>query len=150
MAPLEVTTVAGSGVHGHLDGLGVAAKFFCPVAITFDSVGNLFVVDGQSIRKVHANGAVTTMAGSQQVGGYQDGMGTSTYFNGAQGIAADKYDNLYVADTENNCIRKITPDGTVTTLAGSGSEDEGYVDGLGAASRFHFPYDVAVDDDCNV
>ena len=151
MAPLEVTTVAGSGVSGHLDGLGVAAKFTCPLAITFDSVGNLFVVDNHCIRKVHANGAVTTFAGSPGVdGGYQDGVGAAARFYNPCGLAADIFDNLYVADCENNCIRKITPDGTVTTLAGSGSEDEGYVDSLGAASRFYCPCDVAVDDECNV
>ena len=149
MAPLEVTTVAGSGVSGHLDGLGVAAKFTCPLAITFDSVGNLFVVDNHCIRKVHANGAVTTIAGLPEVdGGSQDGVGAAARFNQPHGLAADKYDNLYVADCEDHCIRKITPDGTVTTLAGN--DEDGYVDGLGAASRFDCPYDVAVDDDCNV
>ena len=153
MAPLEVTTVAGSGVRGHLDGLGVAAKFAGPLAITCDSVGNLFVADNHCIRKVHANGAVTTIAGSPGVDGYQDGVGATARFNDSQGLAADKYDNLYVADCENHCIRKITPDGTVTTLAGSGDDEDdegGYVDGLGAAARFHSPYDVAVDDECNV
>ena len=74
MAPFEVTTVAGSGERGHLDGLGVAVKFSFPGGVTCDSVGNLVVVDNNSIRKVHANGAVTTLAGSPGLSDYQDGV----------------------------------------------------------------------------
>ena len=74
------------------------------------------VVDNDSIRKVHANGAVTTLAGSPGLSDYQDGVGATARFNSPQGLAADRFDNLYVADCENHCIRKITPDGIVTTL----------------------------------
>lgn len=148
MAPFEVTTVAGSGERGHLDGLGVAVKFSFPGGVTCDSVGNLVVVDNNSIRKVHANGAVTTLAGSPGLSDYQDGVGATARFNSPQGLAADRFDNLYVADCENHCIRKITPGGIVTMLAGSIGDDEpGYVDGLSAAARFDSPFDVAVDDD---
>ena len=151
MAPFEVTTVAGNNDRGHHDGLGAAARFYLPIGIASDSNGNLVVTDygNQCIRKVNANGAVTTIAGSPRVSGHQDGVGAAARFNHPSGLAADKYDNLYVADMANHCVRKISPDGTVTTLAGS-SGNAGHADGIGAAARFNRPCGLAVDDDCIV
>ena len=103
MAPLEVTTVAGSREEGHLDGLGTVARFRSPHGLTFDSAGNLIVCDygNKCIRKVHANGAVTTLAGLPQtiVAGLPwwlatagaDGVGAAARFEGPYGVTADKF-----------------------------------------------------------
>ena len=86
--------------------------------MALDGSGNLFVVDSvnQRIRKIDGAGAVTTLAGS--VWGFQNGNGTAARFANPHGIATDTSGNVYVADTDNNAIRKITPAGAVTTLAG--------------------------------
>ena len=106
MAPLEVTTIAGSGAHDHLDGLGAAAQFFEPDGLTFDSAGDLIVCDTDNgcIRKVDANGAVTTVAGSPSDEDdddvfHQDGVGATARFSNPRGPTADKFDNLYDQST---------------------------------------------------
>ncbi|NDG72512.1 MAG: hypothetical protein EBY32_14700 [Proteobacteria bacterium] len=114
-----------------------------------DGSGNVYVADSGNhrIRKITASGIVTTLAGSGSAG-YADGNGASASFYQALGVAVDGSENVYVADAVNNRIRKITPSGTVTTLAGSGSS--GYADGNGASAIFYSPHAVAVDGSGNV
>ena len=142
---LVVTTFAGSG-RGSADGTGTAARFYQPEGIAIDVVGNLFVADTYNctIRKITPDGLVTTIAGLAGNHGSADGVGSAARFDFPVGIAIDAAGNLYVADTDNYTIRKITPGGTVTTLAGLAGST-GSADGTGSAARFNYPYGVAVD-----
>lgn len=139
-----VTTLAGNGTAGYVDGTGTAAEFNGPGAAAVDSSGNLYVADYYdcTIRKISPTGVVTTLAGSGTAG-YYDGTGAAAQFNTPRGIAVDSSGNVYVADYQNNRIRKISPAGAVTTLAGSGST--GSADGTGTAAQFSDPIGVAVD-----
>ena len=116
-----VTTFAGSGASVAADGQGTAASFSGIRGITVDPAGNVFVVDdnGSKIRKISPAGLVTTFAGGNAIG-FADGQGSAAKFD-AIGIASDAQGNLYVADDGNNKIRKITPTGLVSTIAGSGT-----------------------------
>ena len=145
----EVTTLAGS-TYGYADGTGSSAKFWEPTAITIDVEGNLYVADTENnrIRKVTPAGEVTTLAGSTK--GYADGTGGEAQFDLPQGIAIDASGNLYVADGYNRNIRKISPVGEVTTLAGSTTGYMGYVDGAGTAAQFGFPEGIAIDTSGNL
>jgi len=117
-----VTTLAGSGdTTASVNGTGTAASFYFPNSLAVDGSDNVYVTEYATnlIRKVGPTGVVTTFAGSGAAG-QADSTGTSASFNGPSGIAVDKSGNLYVADTYNNVIRKITPAGVVSTIAGSG------------------------------
>ncbi|MDO8263061.1 MAG: Ig-like domain-containing protein [Gallionella sp.] len=139
-----VTTLAGSGLIGSVNGTGTAASFSNPRGITTDGV-NLYVADtiNHKIRKiVIATGAVTTLAGSGTAGAV-DATGTAASFNGPYGITTDGT-SLYVSDTSNHKIRKIViVTGVVTTLAGSGTV--GAVDATGTAASFNGPFDITTD-----
>lgn len=141
-----VTTLAGSGVAGSADGTGTAASFNYPVALAMDGSGNLYVGDVQNntIRKIAPGGVVTTFAGTAGTSGSADGTGSAARFINPQGLALDAAGNLYVADTSNSTIRKITPAGVVTTLAGVAGQ-VGFADGTGSAARFHYPLGLAWD-----
>jgi sugar lactone lactonase YvrE len=118
-----VTTLAGSGdTTASINGTGTGASFYFPNSIAVDASGNLYVTEyiTNLIRKVDPNGVVTTFAGSGAAG-QADSTGLKASFNGPSGVAVDKAGNVYVADTYNNVIRKITPAGVVTTIAGSGA-----------------------------
>jgi serine/threonine protein kinase, bacterial len=145
----DVTTLAGSGTGGSADGTGVAASFNYPAGVAVDGAGNVYVADSSShkIRKVSPGGVVSTLAGSGTAGA-ADGTGAAASFNSPTGVAADGAGNVYVADYGNNKIRKVSPAGVVSTLAGSGSQ--GSVDGTGAAASFDAPRGVAVDSSGNV
>jgi sugar lactone lactonase YvrE len=108
--------------------------------VAVDGAGTVYVTDAGTdrIRKVSPDGTVTTIAGSSP--GFADGRGTAARFNDPEGLAVDPAGNLYVADAGNHRIRKITPDGTVTTIAGIGL---GYADGLGTQARFKTPQGLA-------
>jgi hypothetical protein len=138
-----VTTLAG-GTQGDADGTGTAASFNQPDDIAIDNLGNLFVTDwaNHKIRKVTSAGVVTTFAGSGAAG-FVNGTGTAASFNHPWGIAIDGNNNLYIGDEYNNMIRKITSNGIVTTLAGTGAQ--GIANGLGSAATFNAPLGVAVD-----
>ncbi len=146
-----VTTLAGSGLSGGADGPGTAAQFNGPTGVAVDGNGNVFVADrgNSTIRKITAAGAVSTLAGVAGVAGSSDGTGAAARFNAPQGVAVDNVGNVYVADANNNTIRKITSAGTVTTLAGAAGQS-GSGDGAGGSARFNGPYGVAVDSAGNV
>lgn len=144
-----VSTWAGTGTSGFADGVGMAASFDLPAALALDGSGNLYVADfgNNRIRKVTPAGVVTTLAGSGAKG-RADGTGAAASFNNPQGLALDGNGDLYVADRNNYLIRKLTPAGVVTTLAGSGAPGSG--NGAGAAASFALPVDVAVDSSGNI
>ena len=139
-----VSTLAGSGAVGSLDGVGTAATFSYPAGIAVDSSGNVFVGDRGSnkIRKIAPGGAVTTVAGTG-VAGSADGPGSTATFSMPYGVAVDGSGNVYVADSLMNKVRKITPAGIVSTFAGSGSF--GSTDGTGTAAAFGMPHGIATD-----
>lgn len=144
----NVTTIAGSGSTGYADGSGSSALFNQPSGLAIDASGNLYVADvgNNCIRKMTPTGVVTTLAGSTHPG-HADGQGTAAEFNNPGGIAVDGAGNVYVGDVLNNAIRKITPSGAVTTIAGG---SEGNVDGTGSAAKFFYPSGVAIDGSGNL
>jgi len=147
-----VTTLAGSvGLSGSADGTGAAARFSYPTGVAVDGAGNVYVADyyNDTIRKVTPAGVVTTLAGTAGQYGSADGTGATARFSYPTGVAVDGAGNVYVADSDNNTIRKVTPAGVVTTLAGS-SGQRGSADGAGAAASFYNPTGVAVDGAGNV
>jgi sugar lactone lactonase YvrE len=139
-----VSTFAGSGYTGAEDGVGTNATFNLPTVVTFDHSGNLFVVDrmNNKIRKITPNGAVSTYAGTGAFGS-NDGPATTATFTYPDGAVFDSQNNLFISDQSNHKIRKIDPDGTVTTIAGTGSI--GAADGIGTAASFYYPAGMAVD-----
>ncbi|HEY5994268.1 MAG TPA: NHL repeat-containing protein [Gallionellaceae bacterium] len=142
-----VTTLAGkAGVAGHADGTGAAATFRMPFGIAIDNAGNVYVADSfnHTIRRITPAGVVSTLAGTAGVEGHADGTGTAASFSSPGGLALDGANNLYVADSGNNTIRKITPAGMVTTVAGAAKES-GYADGAAAGARFNTPHSIAID-----
>jgi sugar lactone lactonase YvrE len=142
-----VTTLAGkAGAGGGVDGTGAAARFNTPRGIAVDGAGNVYVADegNADIREITPAGVVTTLAGSDGRPGYRDGAGTAAKFGSPRGLTVDATGTVYVADTDNDVIRKITPDGTVSTVAGTAGE-VGTTDGTGAAARFSAPRGIAVD-----
>ena len=149
--PAPLALFAGNlGGNGTVDGAGAAARFTWPQSVATDSAGNIFVADtrNSAIRKVTPAGLVTTFAGSPGNNGSTDGTGSGARFNWPYAVAIDRADNVYVADTFNYTIRKITPAGVVTTLAGSGKF--GNADGVGAAASFASPVSLTVDGAGNV
>jgi sugar lactone lactonase YvrE len=147
-----VTTFAGTAsLSGSADGTGADARFSNPDGVAVDSTGNVFVADtgNSTIRKITPAGVVTTLAGAAGMAGSVDATGVAARFNLPQGVVVDSAGNVFVADTENSTIRKVTAAGVVTTLAGTAGVG-GSVDGTGAAARFTLPTGVAVDGAGNV
>jgi sugar lactone lactonase YvrE len=139
-----VSTFAGNGTAAYQDGTGVAASFNSPYGITIDNNDNLYVADRNNyrIRKITPDKVVTTIAGNG-TSGLQDGTESAARFNLPRGIDVDSSGFLYIADQSNNAIRKISPAGVVTTLAGNGTS--GYTDASGLSARFSAPLGVALD-----
>src|SRR5262249_4899654 len=153
----QVTTIAGTFTNpGRLDGTGTNALFFWPTGIAVDGEGSIFVAEyyNNTIRKITSAGVVTTLAGPLGSQGVADGTGSTARFNQTGPAAVDKAGNLYVGDINNDTIRKITPAGVVSTLAGlAGSfvdSSSMSADGAGNNARFSLPYGVAVDGGGNI
>ena len=142
-----VTTIAGNGTAGYIDGVDSKAEFNNPGGLTLDAQGNLYVIDGTRIREISVTGIVSTVAGND-TSGYKDGKGINAEFRGPDAIAVDAQGNLYVGDAGNHYIRKITPSGDVTTLAGNGNY--GYTDGTAASAEFENPDAITVDGQGNI
>jgi sugar lactone lactonase YvrE len=139
-----VTTFAGSGVAGFLNGTADVAQFNIPYSIAVDASENIYVTESTSyaVRKITQAGVVSTLAGKETTSGFLDAQGTNALFAGPKGLTVDSSGNIYVADANNNRIRKITSSGTVTTFAGDGTA--GFLDGQGTAAKFNNPIGVAV------
>jgi sugar lactone lactonase YvrE len=149
-----VSTLAGMvGSSGSFDATRILASFNGPLGIATDSMGNVYVADSNNntIRKITSAGVVSTLAGTASASpGSTDATGTAARFNGPQGVATDSAGNVYVADTNNNTIRKITLAGVVSTFAGTAGVPPGSTNAAGAAARFEFPTGVATDSAGNV
>ncbi|MEP6709727.1 MAG: hypothetical protein ABJB32_06305, partial [Verrucomicrobiota bacterium] len=132
-----VFTVLAGGTAGSRDGVGAAAQFKGPHGVAVDAAGNVFVADrgNHLIRKITPSGAVSTLAGSAEKFGHVDGVGGAARFWYPMDMAVDASDNVYVADSSSHTIRKVTPDGAVSTLAGS-PDRAGSTDGVGSAAQF--------------
>jgi sugar lactone lactonase YvrE len=147
-----VTTFAGSaGKVGSQDGTGASAQFGFPDAVAVDGNGNLYVSDSEfnTIRKITPAGVVTTFAGTPGITGDANGVGSAAQFNKPAGVGVDGNGNVYVADSGNQTIRKITSSGTVTTLAGTAGVS-GTANGSGASALFNGPDGIACDSAGNV
>jgi hypothetical protein len=133
-----VTTFAGTaGQPGCLDGLGTSASFVLPEGLAVDSSGNLYVADGiaRVIRKITPSGEVTTFAGTPGFAGFADGQGPAARFSYPNSLAVDASDNIYVGELNDDLVRKITPTGVVTTLAGTPNVSS-VTDGTGSGAFF--------------
>ena len=144
------STLAGSSLVGNTNGTGTTARFSAPIGVAVDGAGNVYVAEtnGHSIRKITAAGLVSTLAGSSNgFSGYENGTDTVARFANPQGVAVDSTGNVYVADTRNNSIRKIAPDGQVSTLAGvsSPARSSGSADGQGTDARFNGVFGIGLD-----
>jgi sugar lactone lactonase YvrE len=140
----DVTTIAGTGNLGNADGPGTTAQFYAPTGLAVDATGNIFVADmgNNLIRKIGPGGVVSTFAGNGSAG-YTNGTGTAASFSQPTGIVIDAAGNLYVTDSGNNLVRKITQAGVVTTIAGS--RLAGFLSGQGTAAAFNKPSGIALD-----
>lgn len=147
-----VTTLAGAPLQtGSVDATGSAARFNLPSGVAADRAGTVYVADtaNHTIRRISPAGAVTTIAGAAMNNGSNDGQGTAARFNSPSGVAVDGAGNVYVADTLNYAVRRITPTGTVSTIAGKLGVP-GHVDGTGTEAQFIKPEGITVDNAGNV
>jgi hypothetical protein len=145
----NVSTYAGLDSAGYRNGKADTALFNAPTGLAVDTMGNVYVADTYNnvIRKVSTTGAVTTYGGNDTVG-YRNGTASTAEFNTPFGVCTDKAGNVYVADTYNNVIRKISTGGQVTTYAGTGAA--GYVNGADSIAQFWYPVGVAADTSGNI
>jgi sugar lactone lactonase YvrE len=143
-ASLAVSTFAGSS-DGFADGSGTNAMFNGLNAIAADAAGNLYVADAYNhrVRKIDSFGTVSTLAGNP-TSGYQDGQGTNAMFTFPNGVAVAADGTVYVTEPDNHVVRKISPTGLVTTLAGQFAIS-GWTDSTGTAALFDAPFGVALD-----
>ncbi len=153
ISPLAVIELAAgaAGTAGEADGAATTARFRQPSAVIADASGTLYVADtgNGTIRLIRTDGTVTTLAGSPTQRGSADGAAASATFNAPAALALDAAGNLLVADAGSSVVRKISPSGAVTTLAGS-ADNRGDRDGTGAEARFNAPAGIAVDGNGNL
>ncbi|WP_413667751.1 MBG domain-containing protein [Mucilaginibacter sp. Mucisp86] len=144
-----ISTFAGNGNLGANNGKGRDATFNYPTGVVIAASGNIYVADYGNclIRKITPDGTVTTLAGTGSPG-HDNGVGKLASFNLPYGLTVDKAENVYVADSYNNLIRKITPAGVVSTIAGV--LNGGNIDGPGTIAAFRVPYGIAVDSKGNL
>ena len=147
-----VSTLAGTetrtgGKPGYADGAAASALFLYPNGLAIDFAGNVIVADYRYIRKITPAGVVSTLAGDGKQG-FTNGAAASARFCYPSGLAIDGLGNVIVVDTSNGCIRKITPAGVVSTLAGDGKQ--GFTNGAAASAQFNAPCDVAIDGSGNI
>jgi sugar lactone lactonase YvrE len=142
-----VTTVAGERAQiGSADGPGSTARFYGPKGLVADKAGNVYVADqlNHTIRRIAADGAVSTFAGTAGSAGSNDGPRMDARFSLPTALAMDAAGNLYVADTGSFTVRKVGTDGMVSTIAGMPGTS-GDADGIGQAARLRYPSGIAVD-----
>jgi sugar lactone lactonase YvrE len=141
---LIVRHYAGTGVESSINGPASTATLAFPIGVALDPNGNLFVSTGDFvIRRITRAGIVSSVAGVAGTAGYRDGPAGQALFGGLHGIVVDSHGNLFVTDNPNHAVRKITPEGNVSTFIGNGSP--GSADGTGTAARLNFPHDIAID-----
>jgi trimeric autotransporter adhesin len=145
-----IATVAGNGSFGYSGDGGqlTSAQLYWPNGIATDSAGNLFIADTENnrIRKASPSGIITTVAGTGYFGFSGDGgLATSAELFYPEGIAVDSSGNLFIADSGNHCIRKVSASGIITTVAGTGSLGYSGDGGSATAAKLNGPYGVAVD-----
>jgi sugar lactone lactonase YvrE len=130
--------------------MGTTATFNIPYGLAIDATGNVYVGDSYNhlIRKISPTGVVSTLAGTAGMPGGVDGSGQTARFYYPRGVAVDTSGHVYVADYYNHSIRKITPAGVVSTLAGTGAP--GTLNGTGKTAQFNYPSDVAIDTNGNL
>ncbi|MEU5425688.1 NHL repeat-containing protein [Streptomyces olivoreticuli] len=145
-----ITTVAGNGTAGYVSdgGPAIATRLYCPDGLTFDREGNLYIADvgNHRVRKVTPSGIITTFAGNGTAGYISDGgPAVTTRLSSPRRVTLDEGGNLYISDQDNHRIRRVGPDGIITTVAGNGTA--GYVDdgGPAATTRIYFPQGLALD-----
>ncbi|MEJ2663972.1 MAG: hypothetical protein P8107_08000 [Spirochaetia bacterium] len=136
-----VSTIAGPTARGHRDGNISTARFYNPIFLTVDTDKNIYISDDCTVRKITPAGDVTTLAGKFKARGLKDGKGPRARFNFLHGIAVDEEGNVFTADTDNHVIRKITPDGTVSTVAGIPGK-AGYKNGPLDTALLDRPWDL--------
>ncbi|ESU21582.1 hypothetical protein FCR2A7T_00290 [Flavobacterium cauense R2A-7] len=136
-----ISTMAGA-TQGYAEGIGTAAQFSYPYGIAFDGGGAVVVTDqgNYKVRKIFSDNSTSLLAGSTY--GFVNATGAAAKFGSVAGVARDGFNNTFVCDPENNCIRKITSSGVVTTFAGG---TQGTADGVGTAAQFYMPYGLTID-----
>ncbi len=148
-----ITTVAGNGVSGYSgdSGLATSAGLLNPASVAVDGSGNLFIAGGNRVRKVQTNGVIATVAGTGNAGYSGDGgKATNAELNGIRKVVVDTSGNLFIADTGNNRIRKVTPDGLIATIAGNGVQGYSGDGGLAISAALLSPSGIAVDTSGNL
>lgn len=148
----EVSTIAGTGVCGYQNGDKTQAQFCVPTCAVLDKSGNIFVTDKSFnwIRKITPSGNVSVFAGSG-FNGWKDGQGTKADFNNPDGITIDAAGNLYVMDSQNSAVRKVAPDGIVTTFSGRPHNyNPAFMDGDASTARFNLASGIEIDKDGNL
>ena len=145
----RVTTFAGNGNANIIDATGSDARFKIPSRLTLDADGNLYTLDAADprIRKINPAGDVSTYAGAKTFG-YRDGDIDTAQFGQSFGIVSDEHGNIYLADSQNDRIRKISPTNEVTTVAGTGIQ--GYTNGRVDTAQFYFVSGIAIDKNGNL
>jgi sugar lactone lactonase YvrE len=152
-ASATITTAAGNGTSGQGDGGAATSIRMTPIGLGFDSHGNLFVTDSQNHRvgRIDPQGIFTTVAGNGSPGYTGDNAhATDASLNQPHALAIDAADRVFIADSNNYCIRRIDPDGSITTVAGTGTFGYNGDTGMATATELMTPTGVAVDPDGNI